>query len=32
VGIGLGYGYRENVKTDEEHHDVRAFLEWNWDI
>jgi hypothetical protein len=32
VGIGLGYGYRENVETDDTHHDARAFLEWNWDI
>ncbi len=32
IGLGLGYGYRENVKTDEEHNDVRGFLEWTWDI
>ncbi len=32
VGAGFGYGHRKNVKTDDEHDDIRGFLEWTWDI
>jgi hypothetical protein len=30
--ISAGYAYRENIVADEEHHDIRGYLQWTWDL